>query len=177
MAGVTEQQGVDEKFSDDSEIAKIEREGVKELAAVARGVVAKLPSSSRWREPFIDISDLDAVDRIEESHRRLTGDAPQAYAESIASRGKKNAEDRARLSDSLFDANWKLAVAGEELRESLCCVLEGSPTDYEFGAAETALDEALSSLGDARRAAVHFLRGEGELDGPELAETMKGGRS
>jgi hypothetical protein len=58
------------RFSEDPEIAMIEREAVKQLAATAREYVTKLPSTSRWRDPLISISDLNAVERQEAAAAR-----------------------------------------------------------------------------------------------------------
>jgi hypothetical protein len=62
--------GEERQFSEDPGVAAIEREAVEALAETARQFVTRLPSNSRWRDPFIDVSDLAAVFRQQETEAR-----------------------------------------------------------------------------------------------------------
>jgi hypothetical protein len=63
--------GIRDGFSGDPELAALEREAIEELAASARRQVQRLPMESRWRDFFIDVSDLAAVFRLQELELRL----------------------------------------------------------------------------------------------------------
>jgi hypothetical protein len=96
-------------------------------------------------------------------------------AESIAIRGASKPEERGGLAERLFDAKELLLDAAEDLHKALAFPLEGRDveTDLDLGDCEAALDQAVRRLELARRTAVYFLRGEGQLDAAEF--TARGG--
>lgn len=74
MAGMTEQRDVDGKFSDDLEIAAIEREAVEEIAAVAKRHANRLPIRSGRRPLMIRLANLRlAIDDPEAGNREEPG--------------------------------------------------------------------------------------------------------
>jgi hypothetical protein len=59
------------RWSENPDLAAIEKEGVIALADVGRKYAASLPTDSEWRETFIGISGLDSTKRIAELDRRM----------------------------------------------------------------------------------------------------------
>ena len=49
----------------EQEIQDLEREAVEDLAATALRHVKRLPPSSRWRDPLIQVADLGSVFRLQ----------------------------------------------------------------------------------------------------------------
>jgi hypothetical protein len=74
MAEVAEQQAVDEKFSDEPEVAAIEREAIEEIAAVAQRHANRLPIRSERRPLMIKLANLRlAIDDPEAGNREEPG--------------------------------------------------------------------------------------------------------
>lgn len=97
------------------------------------------------------------------------------YAESIASRGAKNPEERARLSDTLFMAGERLANVLIDHREAIVNPLEGQPDHVDARLPMELHQKVLAGIDryeDAAAAATRFLMAEGHTFRDEDDETL-----